>query len=150
MALPLVLQGYFQITLKHATSIQAFASDVLFVESEKMNDICCIVTLILLHGICILQKKPSNEEHDVTDILLFRLHCDALEIIEDVRKRAENVLTIVMFMIVTCQFRNSITIFNCPDNSQIKEENIMISYFIFRKPFNLILLFQFLQIDTLH
>ena len=129
MALPLVLQGYFQITLKHATSIQAFASDVLFVESEKMNDICCIVTLISLQGICISQQKPSNEEHDVTDILLFRFHCDELEIIEDVRKRAENVLTIVMFMIVTCQFRNSITIFNCPNNSQIKEENIMIQIY---------------------
>ena len=129
MALPLVLQGYFQITLKHATSIQAFASDVLFVESEKMNDICCIVTLILLHWICISQQKPSNEEHDVTDILLFRFHGDELEIIEDVRKRAENVLTIVMFMIVTCQFRNSITIFNCPDNSSIKEENIMIQIY---------------------
>ena len=126
MALPLVLQGYFQITLEHATSIQAFASDVLFVESEKMNDICCIVTLILLHGICISQKKPSNEEHDVTDILLFRFHSDLLEIIEDVRKRAENMLTIIMLMIVKCRFQNSITIFNCPDNNQIEEENNMI------------------------
>ena len=126
MALPLVLQGYFQITLKHATSIQEFASDVLFVESEKMNDICCIVALILLHWICISQQKPSNEEHDVTDILLFRFHSDQLEIIEDVKKRAENMLTIVTFMIVTCRFRKSITIFNCPDNSQIEEENNMI------------------------